>query len=172
MLSAIRPNIEGLSSYLAGYVSKARGEDLFTALANATTHAERLASIIPTDKHEHRYAPGKWSIKEVVQHVNDAERVFAYRALRFARKDGTPLPGFEENDYAPASEADRRTLKDLWEEHHTIRRGTVQLFSSFTAPMLARTGTAGGTMIDVQSLGWIIAGHAEHHWNIITERYL
>lgn len=172
MLTATRPNTEGLSPYLAGYVSKARGEDLFTALANATAHAERLAATIPADRHEHRYAPGKWSIKEVVQHVNDAERIFAYRALRFARNDATALPGFEENDYAPASEADRRALRDLWEEHQTIRRSTIQLFNSFTTPMLERKGTAGDNLISVQSLGWVIAGHAEHHWNIINERYL
>lgn len=172
MRTAIRPDTAGLSVYLAGYISKARGGDLFTALANATAHADRLAALIPTDKHEHRYARGKWSIKEVVQHVNDAERVFAYRALRFARKDATPLPGFEENDYAPASEADRRTLPDLWEEHLTIRWSTVQLFTSFTAAMLEREGMAGGNRIGVQALGWVIAGHSEHHWNIITERYL
>ncbi|MBL7950476.1 MAG: DinB family protein [Flavobacteriales bacterium] len=172
MLTATRPNTEGLSAYLASYVSHARGEDLFSALANASAHAERLAELIPADKHEHRYAPGKWSIKEVVQHVNDAERIFAYRALRFARKDITPLPGFEENDYAPASKADRRTLQDLWEEHMTIRRSTVLLFSSFTPDMLEHQGTAGGNVISVRALGWVIAGHAEHHWNIITERYL
>lgn len=172
MLTATRPNTEGLSTFLAGYVSKARGEDLFTALANASVHAERFATLIPATKHEHRYAPGKWSIKEVVQHVNDAERVFAYRALRFARNDATPLPGFEENEYAPASQADRRSLQDLWDEHHTIHRSTVQLFGSLTAAMLERKGTAGGNLISVQSLGWAIAGHAEHHWNIITERYL
>lgn len=172
MLIARRPNVEGLAPFLAGYVSKARGEDLFTALGNATAHAERMAARIPPDRQKHRYAPGKWSIKELVQHVNDAERIFAYRALRFARHDATVLPGFEENDYVPASEADRRSMQDLWEEQHTIRRSTLHLFTSFTEGMLERTGTAGGNSISVLSLGWVIAGHAEHHWNIITERYL
>lgn len=166
------PPIDGLPSYLVGYVKKARGEELFAAFANASEHAERVAGLIPSEMDGHRYAPGKWSIKEVVQHVNDAERVFAYRALRFARNDATPLPAFEENHYARTSEADQRMLLDLWEEHRAIRRSTLQLFSSFTLPMLQRSGMAGGNAINVLSLGWVIAGHAEHHWEIIRERYL
>ncbi len=172
MSYAARPAPADFPSFYHRYVEEAGGADMLEAMRLAQRTMHELLAQVPSAMEGHRYAPGKWSIKEVVQHVNDAERVFAYRALRFARNDATPLPGFEENEYAPASQADRRSLQDLWDEHHTIHRSTVQLFGSLTAAMLERKGTAGGNLISVQSLGWAIAGHAEHHWNIITERYL
>lgn len=161
-----------LPSYLRAYIAKAEGPDLISALEGGAARALALFKVIPPERQEYRYAPGKWSIKEVIQHVNDSERIFAYRALRFARKDTTPLPGFEENDYAPASDADRRSLRSLCDEHEAVRRSSILLFQSFAPEMLMRRGQAAGNSVSVEALGWIIAGHAMHHWSIIRERYL
>jgi DinB superfamily len=120
----------------------------------------------------YRYAADKWSLKEVIQHMIDCERIFAYRALRFARRDTTPLPGFEENDYAPVSGADARSLQDLMAEHDLVRTSSITLFRSFPPEALALTGTANGRQITVRAIGWVIAGHADHHRNVIEERYL
>ena len=119
-----------------------------------------------------RYAPGKWSIKEVVGHVTDAERVFSYRALRFARGDRTPLPGFDEQAYAPAGRFDARPLADLARELALVRAATIALFRGFDAEMLERRGVANGQEISVRALAYVIAGHERHHVAILRERYL
>lgn len=146
-----------------------------TTLAEALQEAGDAMHAAITDlsaRGDHRYAPGKWSVKEVLQHVVDTERIFAYRALCFARNDATPLPGFDENEYAPASQADRRTLPAILQEHDAVRAATVALFEGFDATMAARSGTANGDRISVAALGWTIAGHALHHARILRERYL
>lgn len=121
---------------------------------------------------EYRYEKGKWSIKELICHVMDAERIFAYRALRFARKDSTELPGFEENDYAPQANAHARTLKQLVVEVENLRRSTLDLFASFTPEMLQRKGSANKNVVSVVNIGYIISGHETHHRNVLNERYL
>jgi hypothetical protein len=117
------------------------------------------------------YAPGKWAIKDIIQHLIDTERIFAYRALRFARNDKTLLPGFEQNDYAVTAEASHRELKDLLEEYFAVRDTTIQLFKSFTDKMLTREGqTASGTVI-VAGIGFAIAGHTKHNMEVLKEKY-
>lgn len=117
------------------------------------------------------YAPRKWTVKDIIQHLLDTERIFAYRVLRFARNDKTLLPGFEQNDYAVTAEASRRELKDLLEEYFTVRDTTVQLFKSFTNEMLMREGqTASGT-ITVAGIGFAIVGHTKHHVEVLKEKY-
>jgi hypothetical protein len=117
------------------------------------------------------YEPGKWTVKDIIQHVIDAERVFAYRALRFARNDKTALPGFEENDYAANTNVAKRSLDDLLNEFDTVRRSTIYLYKNFTDEMLLRVGNASGKDITALALGFIMAGHALHHNKIIKERY-
>ncbi|GAA4297298.1 DinB family protein [Nibribacter koreensis] len=118
------------------------------------------------------YEPGKWSIKELLGHMNDTERIMAYRALCFARGEQQPLPGFDENDYVVHANFSERTLNDLVDEHFTIRAASVSLFKSLTPEALARIGNANGNPMTVAALAFIIAGHERHHLNILKERYL
>ena len=119
-----------------------------------------------------RYAPGKWSIKEMLVHMLDTERIFAYRALRIARGDTTPLPGFEQDDYVPASGADARPLTDILAEYDTVRAASLSLLESFTTEAVGRQGTASGQPVSVRALAYILAGHEAHHLHILQERYL
>ncbi|HXH05616.1 MAG TPA: DinB family protein [Vicinamibacterales bacterium] len=118
-----------------------------------------------------RYAPGKWSVKEVVGHLSDAERVFAYRLLRLGRGDETPLPAFDENAYVPAGEFDRRPMADLLDEWVSVRRATLALVAGLPAAAWSRSGTVSGRPISARAIGWIIPGHVEHHLAGLRERY-
>ncbi|MCB9169197.1 MAG: DinB family protein [Flavobacteriales bacterium] len=167
-----RPAPEEAPSYYSAYIEEAIGDDLVGALQKASDDVwDTVYHIQPGDA-DLRYAPDKWSIKEVFQHLIDAERVFAYRALRFARQDPTPLPGFDENAYMPAARVDQRGLHRLLREHDAVRAATIELFRSMDDAMLLRTGTANDQRISVRALGWVIAGHAGHHMRIVRERYL
>ena len=119
-----------------------------------------------------RYAPNKWMVKDILQHVIDTERIMAYRALRFARNDKTALPGFDENLFADVAHATRRTIPDLYAEFAAVRQSTILMFGHFDNEMLLRTGVSSHQNISVLALGFVIAGHARHHATIIRERYL
>lgn len=132
---------------------------------------EVLATL--TDKQAlHRYAPGKWSIKESLVHMIDTERIFAYRALRIGRGDQTPLPGFEQDDYVPNTGADARPLADIWHEYDTVRAATLSLFDSFSPDVYEITGNASGGLLSVRALAHMIPGHEAHHINLFRDRYL
>ena len=118
-----------------------------------------------------RYAPGKWSVRELLLHLTDSERIFSYRALCFARGEQQPLPGFEENDYAATSEADNRSWASLTEEFQAVRKSTRLLFEGFSAGMLDREGSANGQRMTVKAIGFTLLGHYYHHENILRERY-
>ena len=133
---------------------------------------EAFLNAIPKDKLEYRYAEGKWTVKEIIQHIIDTERIFAYRALRVARNDKTALPGFEENDYALTGNANARTLESLLAEYKAVRQATIALFNSFSDDMLKHIGTASNSPISARAIGFIIIGHEAHHCNVIKERYL
>jgi hypothetical protein len=167
-----RPRPEEMPAYYLGYLAAVPVPELFAALEHGDTRFADLLERVGEERAGHRYAPGKWSIREVLQHVIDTERIMAYRALRFARHDETPLPGFDENAYAAVCDADRRTLADLVGEAERLRRSTIDLFTSFTPQMLRRQGIASGHTVSVRAIGWIIAGHAAHHRSIIHQRYL
>lgn len=167
-----RPARNEVAAYYLGYIERCEGNDLFEALEHAANALHNTLEQVPPHAEGHRYAEGKWSIKEVVQHVIDTERIFAYRALRFARNDATVLAAFDENDYAPASLADRRNLSQLLVEHDAVRRASLELFHSFTPDMLLRSGKAGNGVMSVRGLGWAIAGHTLHHAHVIGSRYL
>jgi hypothetical protein len=127
---------------------------------------------IPEEKLLYRYAENKWTIKEMLVHIMDDERIYAYRALRIARNDKTPLPGFEQDDYIPYSRANERILEDIFQEYATIRNATVSLFNSFDDEAFMRTGIANDHIVSVRALAYHIAGHELHHMNMIKEKYL
>ena len=119
-----------------------------------------------------RYAEGKWSVKQVVGHMIDSERVFSYRALVFGRNDATDLPGFEEDDYVAEASSDARAPMDLMEEFDLVRRSTIVMLRGMPEGALARLGTANGLLVSVGALAWSMAGHVEHHVKVVGERYL
>lgn len=159
--------------YFGNYISKVEIDDLIESLEdNLDNFSNFIENLVPESKYEFRYQPEKWSIKEIVQHIIDAERIFAYRALRFARFDATPLPGFEEDDYVSVSKSDSRTMEDLIREFVLVRKSTIALFESFTDEMLKNTGISSGKTSSVRALGFVISGHCIHHQQVIKERYL
>ena len=127
---------------------------------------------LPDEKLIYRYAKGKWTIKEILAHLIDDERIYAYRALRFARNDRTELPGFEQDNYALESRANIRTIESLLKEFAAVRRSTIALFDSFDGEVLTRSGVASGNVMSVRAAAYHIAGHELRHINIIKERYL
>ena len=167
-----RPGPEEVNAYFARYIDLADGRDLLEALANASEQVRATAQRIPSEKAGYRYAAGKWTIEQLMQHVVDTERIFTYRALCFARKDATELPGFEENDYADATANNDKGLRRILAEHDAVRNATIELYRGFNAEELLRMGTANSNRFSVRSLGWAIAGHAMHHVRILNERYL
>jgi uncharacterized damage-inducible protein DinB len=127
---------------------------------------------LPEEKLAHRYAEGKWTIKEILVHLSDDERIYAYRALRFARGDKTELPGFEQDDYAARSGANARDIEDILAEFADVRRATVSLFKGLDREALVRVGVADGKVMSVRAAAYHIAGHELRHVDIIKERYL
>lgn len=127
---------------------------------------------IPMDKYEYRYAEGKWTIKEIIQHIIDSERIFAYRALRFSRGDETALPGFDENMYGNNADAENRSINDLLTEMSAVRHANIMMFKSFSQEALLRKGTASGYTVSVRAFGFLLIGHQNHHIKIFKERYL
>jgi DinB superfamily len=127
---------------------------------------------IPLDKFDFRYAEKKWTIKEIIQHLIDTERIMSYRALRFSRNDKTPLPGFDENSFVVNTDANSRSIQDLLTEMAVVRQSTLSLFKSFSAEQLMRIGTASNKEVSVRALGFVIIGHQKHHQKIFQERYL
>jgi hypothetical protein len=166
-----RPGANEYNAYYATYISKVGGDDALPALESQIGQTLALLGTVDETRALHRYGEGKWSVKEVVGHLIDAERVFAYRALRFGRADVTPLPGFDENAYVPAARSDVRRLPDLAAEYDHVRAASVDLFRALDQEALARVGEASGKPISVRALAWIIAGHELHHVALLRERY-
>jgi hypothetical protein len=167
-----RPAADEHAPYYAKYTSRIADANVIDVLERQAQEIGDFLRAIPSNLHDHRYGEGKWSIKEVVGHVSDAERIFAYRALRFARGDATPLATFDENAYVPAGEFGERDFASLVDEWLRVRAATVALFGSFTPEQGVRRGIASGQEVSVRALGHIIAGHVDHHAAILRERYL
>lgn len=165
-------NLDTIPHFYKNYVKLIEETDLLQALRISGNRCQELLHSIPADRQDFRYGEGKWSIRELLCHMIDAERIFTYRALRFARNDKTPLSGFDENVYTPESNAAGRDLKSIINEVAHLRTSTIDLFSGFTADMLSRKGTANNVELSVASVGFIIAGHETHHVKILKERYL
>ena len=166
-----RPSTDEYFEFYRTYVAKVPDGDLLDTLG---TQGERIVaafSAVPESAETFAYAPGKWTVREVLGHICDAERVFTYRALSIARADTTPLPGFDENQWAVHSNAGSRPLAALVDEFAKVRAATVALFRGFDADMGKRMGNASGKDVSMRAIAWIVAGHAEHHLQLFEERY-
>ncbi len=154
------------------YIKTVGDERLIEILNSNQENTQKLLFDVTEEEGNYRYAEGKWTLKEVVSHLIDVERIMSYRALRIARKDTTELPGFNENDYVVHAQAEKRRMADLSREFAMVRRATIELFRSFDAETMLLVGTANNLPMSVLLLGFIIGGHENHHIAIIKERYL
>lgn len=168
-----KPDAGEYAPYAAIYIGLLPDDGLILEhlQTNLTATSELLRSL-SEEQLTYRYAPGKWTIKEILAHLIDDERIYSYRALRFARNDKTELPGFEQDDYALESGANERSIDDLLSEFGTVRAATISLFESCDDQALLRMGVADGKMTSVRALAYHLAGHELRHLNIIKERYL
>jgi uncharacterized damage-inducible protein DinB len=161
------------SSFNATYIQAIhQSVDLIHGLEESEDKIASFLETIPLEKLEYRYADGKWTIKDIIQHIIDAERIFCYRALRISRNDKTALTGFDENEYVENTNANLRDWNDLLTELKLVRRSTVLFFKSISIEQLLRMGTASNHSVSVRAIGFVILGHQQHHFKIITERYL
>lgn len=167
-----RPDATEYLPYFGKYVSLVPDGDIIDLLHKQLEETLDILREIPEAQAGFRYGEDKWSIKELVGHMIDSERIFAYRALCFARNDETPLPGFEQDDYIRNAAFDERTLDDLASEFESVRRSTIFLFKPLNAEVSMRTGQANGSAASVRALAYMIAGHELHHRSILRERYL
>lgn len=158
--------------YFQVYIDQVAEKNLATAFAHQSEIIKNFLPAISEQQSTHAYAPGKWTIKELLQHLIDAERVFTYRAVCFARKEQATLSSFNEDAYAAASKANARSWESLTAEFVAVRRSTLFLYDSFSAEMLASIGKASNNSYSVEALGFILLGHFNHHKKIIEERYL
>jgi uncharacterized damage-inducible protein DinB len=164
--------INEYSKFNAIYIQAVGNVDMIEELEICLHDFIRFVQNIPMDKFDYRYAEGKWTIKDIIQHIIDTERIFTYRALRISRNDKTPLPGFEENDYVANTNANARSIQDLLAELSAVRHSTLFLFKSFSWEQLERIGIASNNEISVRAIGFILIGHQKHHQNVFKERYL
>lgn len=160
------------SAFYATYINALEDISLLEGLENGLNQMVSFISNISSEKLEYRYAEGKWTIKDILLHLIDAERIFAYRALRIGRGDKTPLAGFEENGYVINANANSRSVESLLNEFQLVRKSTLELFQNFSEEQLAYLGTSSDNIISVRAIGFIISGHQNHHLKVIVERYL
>lgn len=165
-------NTNEYNSYYQTYINACGNSELVEELTANLKKSLKLFNSIPSGKQEYSYDVDKWTIKELLQHLIDSERVFTYRALRFAREDKTNIPGYEHNDYVSVSRANHRNYTDLVEEFEVVRKSSIALFKSFDDKMLLSQGVANNDTISVRALGFIIVGHYNHHIKVIKERYM
>jgi hypothetical protein len=167
-----RPAVDEHPPYYAQYIEKVPAGDVVALLGQQIERTRNLLAPLTDAQARFRYAEGKWSPKEIIGHLADAERVFSYRLLTFARGDAGPLPGFDENAYVPASEIDRLPLGQVVDELARVRAATIALLEGLPDAAWGRVGTANGKPITVRALAWIIAGHEIHHARVLAERYI
>jgi DinB superfamily len=170
--STDRPAATEYAPYYGKYINLVSEGDIITTLGQQINNTLALLASISEAQAESRYAPGKWSIKEVVGHLIDGERVFGYRVLRFARNDQTPLAGFEQDDYVSNADFDRLALSDLASEYEHVRRATIYLLQGLRSDAWDRRGIASDNEVSVRALAYIIAGHELHHMDVIRTKYL
>lgn len=172
MNSPNRPAATEYAQSYAGYVALVPEDEILGTIEQQSAVTQRLLASLDESKAAYRYAESKWSVKELLGHVIDSERIFAYRALAIARGETQPLPGFDENDYVRHADFDSWRLGDLSEHYALVRRATIVLFRNFPEKAWERRGTASGYSITVRALAWIIVGHERHHVKVLRERYL
>jgi hypothetical protein len=166
-----RPGPDEYLAYYGKYITLVPDGDLLAVLREQNAETVKLLAGLSPGQGDFAYAPGKWTVKEVVGHLSDAERVFAYRALRFARADATDLPGFDENTYVPNGKFGVRTVADVLAEFQAVRAATLHLAQHLDGEALLRSGNASGSPMSVRALLHVIAGHERHHVALLRERY-
>ena len=166
-----KPAENEYASFYARYVALVPEADILGALEQQTQAIGRLAGSVAAEKETYRYAPGKWSVREVLGHLIDAERVFGYRAFCFSRGETAALPSFDENQYVTAATSDAVPARELVEELALVRQSNLAFLRRLRDPEWARVGTASGKPVSVRALAWIMAGHPRHHLKVLRERY-
>lgn len=167
-----RPESNEYGSFYAGYVALVPEDDVLSAFEQQSSEMQRLIASLDDTRARYRYAEGKWSVKEVIGHVTDGERIFGYRALAVARGDASSLPGFDENSYMQYAAFDDWPIGELAESYALVRRANIVFLRNLPADAWARWGVANGSDITVRALAYIIVGHERHHMNVLRERYL
>lgn len=167
-----RPEKTEYSEYYEGYVSSVAETDIVAAMSGQLSEIEHLFALMPEEKGGFAYAPGKWTIKELLGHLIDGERVFSYRALRISRRDQTPLSGFDQDLFIANADFNSLKLTDLVEEFLFLRRANIIFFRNLSEEKWSRTGTASDNPVSVRALAYILVGHVRHHENILKEKYL
>jgi hypothetical protein len=167
-----KPNKDEYALFYHTYVEKVPDGDIIKTLSKQTLQIKNLLKNVSKKKSMHRYSPDKWSILEVTGHIIEIERVFSYRALRFARNDSQPLPGFDENSYIKQSNYNNVKLSDLIKEFCSLREANILMFKNTSEEMSLRQGIANGNKFTVRALAYIMAGHVNHHLKILKQRYL
>ncbi|MBX2873419.1 MAG: DinB family protein [Saprospiraceae bacterium] len=167
-----RPSSSEYNPYYETYIGKVGEGNILTILEQQEVEMVSLYESIPADRWEYRYAEGKWTSKEVLLHIIDAERIFVYRALRVGRADATPLPGFTQDPYVESSAANDRSPASLIAEYRAVRQATLALFKNLPASAWEQIGTASDSPVSPLALAYMIAGHELHHAKITKERYL
>ncbi|AQG82140.1 DinB family protein [Spirosoma montaniterrae] len=167
-----KSDIPVLPNFFDRYINLADDQQVIDALTQFDTFDKHIARETVEQLGDYRYAPGKWTVRDIIQHVIDNERIMSYRALRFARNDSTELPGYDEELFGLNAQANRRTVADLYDEYALVRQSSIALFRSFDNEMLQRSGVCFHQPMSVLALGFVLVGHALHHANIIRERYL
>ncbi len=172
MIEVQRPGTDEYDPAFSGYVAHIQdGESAVAVMSDQIDGVSSRFELIPETRGDYRYAPGKWSLKEVIGHLSDTERVFAYRALRIGRGDSTALPGFDDQSYVTEMRAESRSLADVTGEWRASRSATLSLFRGFPMAAWDRLGSASGHTISVRALAYVIAGHTRHHLEVIDARY-
>lgn len=167
-----KPPSTDLPDFYTRYIDQVPDGDLLELFVGIHRDTNQFLRSLSEEALMYRYAPDKWTIKEIVGHLIDGERIFTYRALRFSRNDRTELSSFDENLFAPESNANHRSGKDLLDEFDLVRASTIAMYRSFSDAMLDRKGSANQTIVSVRELGFIIAGHELHHQEVLKEKYL
>jgi uncharacterized damage-inducible protein DinB len=168
---AVRPDLTEYAEFYRGYVAKVPDGDVIATLESEGERAVGLYRGLTEARANHAYAPGKWTVRELLAHVSDSERAFSYRALCFGRNDPTPLPGLDQELWLPHAHAASRRWTDLIDEFRAVRAATLHLVRSFEPEDWMRRGTANGAEVSVRAAVWIAAGHEMHHRSVLAERY-
>ena len=169
---SVRPAADEHLPYYSRYIDRVPDGDILEILRRDTPETLGFLRSIPESKFDFQYAPQKWTIRQIVGHLADGERVFQYRAWRFSRADSIPVPGFDENLYVDNAPFTRVSMPDLIDEFENLRRASIHLFSNLDEEAMSRRGTANNAEVSVRAIAYIIAGHTTHHLQVLKERYL
>lgn len=170
-MKLVRPEAHESHDYYKLYINLVSGNDFLQVLKDSLVSTVDFLGKLEDSKWDYRYAEGKWSIKEVMIHIMDAEQIFAYRAIRISRNDQTPLPGFDQDDYVPFYDAENRTPESIISEYTAVRLATIAMFENFNDKMMERMGVASDFPVSVRALAYMLTGHELHHMRVLRERY-